>query len=131
MGLILEIILSLFIEIIAQLIFQFLIFLGFDSVNASFQSPKSTNDNFALIGCLIIGAIVGLISYVAYPKRFFNIEYLYGISLVVSPIIVGLVMKVWGEKRLETNKRISVLSTFWGGAIFAFGYSLVRFLLIK
>jgi hypothetical protein len=40
-------------------------------------------------------------------------------------------MKKLGDIRIKSGKRISILLTFWGGAVFAFAYALVRFLLTQ
>lgn len=131
MGILFEIIFTIIIDALFQFIIEFLIALGYESIVNSFKELKSANKYLALAGCAIAGTIIGLISYFIYPKRIFNNSSFYGLSLLISPIIVGFIMKIWGERRIHSNKRISVLSTFWGGAVFALAYSIIRFLLIR
>lgn len=131
MGIIIEILLNLILEVVVQMFFEILIALGYESIASSFKGRKEVNKYLALAGCFLLGSFIGLLSYLIYPNYIIKITYLHGISLFVSPVIVGLIMKKWGETRIESNKSISILATFWGGAIFAFAYSLVRFLLLK
>jgi hypothetical protein len=48
-----------------------------------------------------------------------------GISLAISPVVSGLAMHVWGSARAGGPHG---LASFWGGASFAFGCALGRFL---
>jgi hypothetical protein len=54
-----------------------------------------------------------------------------GASLALSPLMTGVVMAFYGRWRSRRGHAISSASTFWGGALFAFGMALVRFLLVR
>ncbi len=49
-----------------------------------------------------------------------------GISLLLSPIAAGWIMKALGDWRRSRGHEPTVLATFWGGALFAFSMALVR-----
>jgi hypothetical protein len=49
---------------------------------------------------------------------------------VLSPMLAGLVMHYYGRWRESRGSEPSYTATFLGGALFAFGMALVRFLLI-
>ena len=53
-----------------------------------------------------------------------------GISLVVSPLVNGLLADALGRWRENRDRPRTYLSTFWGGALFAFGMAGVRFWLM-
>jgi hypothetical protein len=53
-----------------------------------------------------------------------------GVSLVLSPLSAGLVMKAFGDWRRRRGGDPSFLATFWGGALFAFSFALVRWLMV-
>jgi hypothetical protein len=39
-------------------------------------------------------------------------------------------MKAIGDRRRAMGRSTTALATFWGGCLFAFGFALVRFLLL-
>jgi len=131
MAIIFEIIIGLIAEIIIQIIIEGLLFFGFDSLAGSFKEYKIANKYLAITGCFLLGGIVGLISYSIYPHPIVKSTFFPGISIIISPVFVGLVMKKLGDVRIKSGKRISILLTFLGGAVFAFAYALVRFLLTQ
>jgi hypothetical protein len=49
-------------------------------------------------------------------------------SLVLSPIVTGLLMEAYGRWRTSRGGYPSFVATFWGGALFAFVMALVRYL---
>ncbi len=53
-----------------------------------------------------------------------------GASLVVSPILNGLLMHYFGAWRTPRSGPPSFIATFWGGALFAFGFAAVRLALL-
>ena len=119
-------ILEIALEIIIPLIAEFFS----ENISGYLFKHKTANKFLALFGYTILGGLFGFLSYLIYPKRIINTGSLSGISLVVSPLIVGLIMKKWGKRRINSKKNITALATFLGGALFAFSYSLVRLLLI-
>lgn len=118
------------LDIILEVIIPLIAELGSESISRKLFKNKTVNKYFALFGYIILGSLFGFVSYLIYPKRIVDTGALSGISIVVSPIIVGLIMKKWGEHRTRSKKNITVLATFWGGALFAFAYAIVRYLLI-
>lgn len=126
-----ELIVELIVEILLYTIGDWLVTLGFESIAHSFKRQKDASKYLALIGCVFIGSLLGIISYFIYPYRIVSTSSFSGISLIVSPLIVGLIMKKIGVHRIKTNKPISVLATFEGGTLFAFSMSLLRFLLVN
>jgi hypothetical protein len=128
MEIILEIILTALFEILPGSILQIFI----NAVYLNFKNAKEYNKThkaLALLGSFLLGSIFGLISYFIYPNRIINNVLFPGISLFISPIIVGVIMKILGEKRIEAGKGITILATFGGGGLFAFSYASIRFLL--
>lgn len=128
MEIIIEIVVGILIELLFPVLLELLFFLGFDSLASSLKERKEVNKYLALFGCLMLGSIVGCLSLVIYPKHIFNSNPLPGIGLIISPAAAGLAMKKIGDTRLKAGKKVSTLTTFWGGALFAFAYSLWRFL---
>lgn len=116
MEIIFELIIGLILEVIVQVIIEVLVFFGYESLASSFKEYKSANKYLAIIGCLLLGAVFGLTTYFIYPHPIIKKSLFPGISLIVSPLIVGLVMKKLGDVRIKSSKRISILLTFRGGS---------------
>ncbi|MCI0707868.1 MAG: hypothetical protein L0Y80_10675 [Ignavibacteriae bacterium] len=127
MEIIVEILLGLLGELFQMLIGELLAELG----ASSFKPQRETNRIVALIGCLFLGAFFGYLGLLIYPHRIVKEPILPGVSLVAVPVLAGLVMHYVGEWKKERGKQTSTIATFWGGAIFAFGSSLIRFLAMK
>jgi len=123
-----ELILGLITEIIIPLIFE----LVFEALARSLAEPFMTREyrNAALagIGYFLIGLIVGGFSLLVAPQSFVRSETFHGISLVITPLVCGLVMALIGRWRLRQGKTLLRLDTFVYGFIFAFPVALVRFL---
>jgi hypothetical protein len=77
------------------------------------------------------GAIAGFITLALVPQRVITTLGIRGTSLVLSPLVTGLVMKSYGSWREGRGMKHSYFATFWGGALFALSMALVRFLFVK
>ena len=104
--------------------------LGWESLRHSHLCQRSSNPVLAGIGFVIVGAVLGFITTLIFPERIFPEPPLKGISLIVSPIGVGFAMHFFGSWRRGRGHDTSYLATFWGGALFAFGLTFVRFILV-
>lgn len=82
----------------------------------------------ATTGLALIGGASGLLSLWIVPRRIMPPSRLPGASLVVSPLVTGLLMHEYGKFRQRRHRPTTHLATFWGGATFAFFMALVRFL---
>ena len=97
----------------------------FDSLDASTQSAL-----LAALAYFIVGAAVGLFSGIALPDRLLPRPRTAGFSLIGGPLVSGCAMHAWGSFRREGGHDTSSLATFWGGAAFALGAALGRFVLV-
>ena len=114
-------------EILLQVVGEVLLELGVESVRDSTRSRKRANPVLAGVGALLLGALAGAITRLIWPGRIFDPGPFRGVSLILSPLVTGFVMKRYGEWRETRGASPSFLATFWGGALFAFGMALVRF----
>jgi hypothetical protein len=65
------------------------------------------------------------------PNRIIQVyAYIPRISLVIAPLVAGVCMHFLGEWRRRQDRKPTALATFTGGATFAFGMALVRFLMV-
>ena len=78
----------------------------------------------------VAGAGLGLLSGIVLPHRLLPPPRTAGFSLLVSPLISGIAMHAWGAGRRGRGHAVSSLATFHGGAAFAMGAALGRFVLV-
>ncbi len=121
-----EIVLQILIEILGE----FLLMIGVESVVAPFQPAKNSNRIYAFSGLFILAVAASLIFSLFAPSRLLPQTRFAGISLLVSPILVGTVMQIFGQWRMEKGKPITHLSTFWGGAFYSFFFALTRIIFL-
>jgi hypothetical protein len=92
--------------------------------------PSTRDALFATFLCFATGAAVGLGSGLVLPDRLLPKPRTAGLSLVASPLLSGVAMHAWGTLRRERGHALSPLATFHGGAAFALGAALGRFVLV-
>jgi hypothetical protein len=124
---ILAILLQLFVEFILQLVLDVLGEIVLGIVKRSFGRPDRSY-GIAVIGLFLSGCIVGALSLLIRSERFFRSGPIPGLSLIASPLLVGLAMRLWGNYRREKERPTTKITTFGGGAALAFGFALVRFI---
>ncbi len=123
--------LEILFEILGEIIINALGEIGIESLRQSLKRKEETNKFLALLGCFLVGLLFGYLGIVILPRKMFYYQTIEGISLVIVPVVAGLIMHYWGQHRLSKGKSISTMSTFMGGAVFAFGASLIRFIYFK
>jgi hypothetical protein len=128
---IVEVVLSVLWEGFLQLVGEALIVLGWRTAGEPFRERGRAHPVVAGMGLLLMGGVIGFLLSLAFPTRLVTGTPVPGISLVLSPILAGLVMDRYGHWRESRGVEPSYSATFWGGAIFAFGMALARFLLVN
>ncbi len=121
-----ELLLELFLQIFLEILFEF----GSASYKETYQRPNR-HIVIAALGYFFAGVAVGGLSLLFWPNRFFRPGPIPGLSLILSPLAAGATMHAWGELRRRSGRVTTNLATFAGGAAFAFGTALVRFLCAK
>jgi|SRR5215213_147634 len=75
------------------------------------------------------GLVAGFFSLLIFPKAFARNSTLPGISLVITPVLGGLLLSFIAWLRVRTNDWTIRLETFAYGFLFAFAMTLLRLLL--
>ena len=120
--------LELVVEFVFEFISQLVIELGFEYVAEFFRRRPTLSTVMAFIAIPLLGGFIGLILSNMFPQRIVPRATVPGISLLLSPLATGMVMKLFGDWRRSRGHKPTVLATFWGGALFAFSMALVRWL---
>jgi hypothetical protein len=125
-----ELILEVFGDIIVQVVFEVLLEFGFESLSNLLRPQRRANPFLAACGLMLFGGVLGLVFALLLPHRLVRTSHLPGLSLVLAPLGVGLLMHIFGTWRRKRGGHTTFLATFWGGAVFAFSMALVRWLMV-
>ena len=83
------------------------------------------------VGYFLLGAGAGGLSLIWFPSPLVHPSRFHGISLILSPLLTGLLMALLGTILRKHNKRTVNLESFGYGYVFAFGMALVRFIFTR
>jgi hypothetical protein len=101
---------------------------GSRHLRKSYFGREELNRPFLVAISLFIGIFAGIGSIVLHPNPFFRPIKVHGISLVLSPLLTGLVMACIGSMLRRRNRKPVPWESFWGGFAFALGMAVIRFL---
>ena len=121
-----EFLLDLLVEVGGQVLFE----LAAQSLTDAVGPQREARPVAAGFGHLLMGLVAGIISLGVVRHRLTPQSPVPGISLIMSPLVTGLVMDTLGRLWRDRGDR-PALFTFRGGAVFAFGMALVRFVWIQ
>jgi hypothetical protein len=123
------------VEIVLQILFEFvgelLVVFGIESLSAPFQAAKKDNRFLAFAGLFIMAVASSLVVSLFLPTRLLPPARFVGTSLVISPVLVGSVMHLFGNWRQERGKPRTHLASFWGGAFYSFVFALTRLVFLQ
>jgi hypothetical protein len=126
-AIIIEFILEVLLELFGEFFVELFIRAG---ANIPWVNKAATNLLTALV-YFGIGAFIGWVSLWVFPKAFVRSESLHGISLVITPLLAGLVMAAIGWIRTQQGKLATQIERFSYGFALAFGMALIRFYLTE
>jgi hypothetical protein len=114
-------------ELIVQILFE----LAVELVGSLLTSKRERPWTLRAVYLVLLGATAGLISAALFPHRMISGRHVvHGLSLVLAPIGAGIAMQAIGNRLRTLGRTPTVLTTFAGGAIFAFAMALVRWLIV-
>ncbi|MCU0241035.1 MAG: hypothetical protein MUF51_01275 [Vicinamibacteria bacterium] len=120
-------ILQFLLEVLMQVVFEMLTESGLAALKAEFERHNRSLP-VAMLGYFFLGAGIGGLSLLIWPSRLLKPGPIPGLSLILVPLAVGAAMQAWGRYRRAKGHDSTNLATLPGGAAFAFGTALVRFL---
>lgn len=127
--------LGLILEPLLDALFQYVIATLVDvllrSLGEAFQGAEIRNPALASAGFVFSGLVLGGASLLLFPHRLVHPSRFHGISLLVSPVITGLLMWATGAALRQREKKVTRLESFGYGFVFAFGIAFIRFLFAK
>ena len=126
MDIILEFILQAVFEILGEALLE----LGFAAFKEAYDRANR-NPVLASFAYVLLGGAFGAGSAWLLPYRLVQHGPFPGISLVLAPLASGVAMHAFGKYRSAHGHATTNLATFHGGAAFALGASLMRFLWLR
>ena len=130
LGLILATIAEFLLEILMELIAAVVLDLVYRALSGLFTDlSDAVRGNRALIGLIyaLLGMSAGALSLLVLPHRLIRHPIgVHGISLLISPIVVGFVLSYVGAVMERQGKKLTPLETFGYGFAFAFGMTSLR-----
>jgi hypothetical protein len=85
----------------------------------------------AAVGYLLLCVIFGAISVFLIPHPMVRPSKIHGVSLIVSPVITGLIMSQVGVLLRRNGKKTVRIESFAYGFTFALGVAAVRFAYLR
>ena len=103
-----------------------------DALSSATETADSTS-----IGCLVVvillvtGIVAGIVISGVFPDRIFNTIPLTGVSLLITPLVMGLVMSLVGKWKVNHDRKTSFMATFLGEALFGLAAAATRLIYIS
>tara|TARA_B100000609_G_scaffold194167_1_gene186417 strand:+ start:141 stop:593 length:453 start_codon:yes stop_codon:yes gene_type:complete len=137
-GALLMVILELFLNIVVYGILYNIVRListsmkaASDTVESLADAAKTPKTQPLIITLLIVGGImVALAISFTFPKRVLDFGSITGISLLITPLLIGMFTSFIGRWEKSHNKAPSFMATFLGGAIFGLAAAGTRLIFI-
>ena len=126
-----SILLEILLELVVPLFAEFLAELALHELGRIPWMRKTGRVVLTAIMYLGVGLVAGFISILIFPKAFARSSTVPGISLVITPILGGLLMSYIAWLRVRTWDWMIRLETFGYGFVFAFAMTWLRFLLTQ
>ena len=124
----LEGLVELFCEVVLQALFEIAAEMAREGFDAWQRRKPSPGPGTA--GLLLWGAAAGALSSWLVPHRLFARGLIPGLSMLLAPLLAGVVMHWFGIWRRAQGRAPSTLATYRGGALFAFAMALIRWLIV-
>ena len=122
-----SVLLDLFGEAILQYVFGGIFDFLIRALEEVIKGRRIESPVLAAFGYVLFGVLTGYISLIFFPYRIVHRSRIPGVSLVVSPVLVGLLMSLTGSILRRYEKRVIRIESFAYGFAFALGMAMVRF----
>jgi hypothetical protein len=124
-------ILSVIAETLLEILGEAVIALFARAVGEVFAKSRAVNPFLAALGYFLLGSLTGVVSVFLIPHPLVHRSKVHGLSMLVSPLVTGLVMSQVGVAIRRRGKQAAQIESFGYGFAFALGMALIRFLCVK
>ena len=99
--------------------------------SATEATGSATKIGFLIVFILLVTGIgAGFAISLVFPDRIFKPIPITGISLLITPLVMGLVMSLVGKWKVNHDRKPSFMATFLGGALFGLAAAGTRLIFI-
>jgi hypothetical protein len=123
----LQVLFEFFLEIAGEAIMDFAV----RGIARFFEAPDFRNPWVATVVYISLGVLTGGLSLIFFPHPIIHPSRIHGISLVISPVLAGLIMSLIGSALRKRDKEAIQLESFRYGFAFALGMAAMRFLFTR
>ena len=122
---------EIFLEALFELAGEAVLDLALRALAEIFESVDRANPVVASLGYAILGFLAGGVSLLVFPHPLVRPSRVHGISLLVSPVVTGLLMSFIGSSLRRQGKKVVQIESFGYGFAFALGMALIRFFFVR
>jgi hypothetical protein len=122
-----EALVDAFLEIVGGLVISFLV----RTSRRLFSAVLKIDPLLMAVSLVILGAAIGFLSVLIFPHPLIHPSPVHGASLLISPVVTGLVMSQIGRVLRRRGRESTQIESFGYGFVFALAMALVRFTLAK
>lgn len=122
------------LEFIFEVLGEFLLQISAEALSeagshaAQDARSKPVNPYLAALGYALFGCLAGGLSLLVFESHFITNKTLQTLNLVLAPLASGLLMAQLGAWRSRRGQPVLRIDTFLFGCIFAFSFSVIRYL---
>jgi LytS/YehU family sensor histidine kinase len=122
---------ELFAEVLLEVFFETVFSVLVRIVHRVFDGVDSENPILSAIGYLAFGLVAGIASVWLLPHHLVHPSRYHGISLLISPMIAGLIMSQIGSFLRRKDKTTVRIESFLYGFTFALGIAIIRLVFLQ
>jgi len=103
-----------------------------DTIQSVADTATKTPDNRKVIifALIMFGFVAGAMISVIFPERIVKIGSITGISLLITPLIIGMITSYVGRCGKKQGRSHSITTTFLGGALFGLTAAVTRLIFV-
>lgn len=120
--------LALFLEMLLEVLFSG----GLELLLELIDGFNRTREHraIAILSFIGLGILGGLLTGFLAPRPVLTPVLFPGVSVLILPALLALLMSAWGHVRSERGKTVSHLATWYGGAALGLGLAAGRLLVL-
>ena len=122
---------ELFAEVVLQLLIEAICSLFARIFRGVAEGAEAGSPVFAAAGYLVLGVMAGFASFLVLPHHLVRPSRFHGISLLISPLVTGIIMSQIGALLRRKDKSTVRIESFLYGFTFALGVAVIRLVFVR
>jgi len=118
-------------EMLVEVAFEAIVAVIVRSIRNFATRTSAVSPILSVFGYLLLGSGFGIVSAFLFPNALFHRSRFHGASLVISPVLTGLVMSQVGRILRQRGRNSVQIESFGYGFAFALGVATIRFFFVR